>query len=232
MVGVDAFKEIIHCMRILEFLGCPAGFTVTWWRIPKKRVTAPGAFPTRAEVNGGWAFMGKPAIWVFREEEWDRVVIHECVHALAWDVPITNNTKSCLEESVGGNLVDAIFEAGTELNAEWLWSIIHSPEADWQAATWEKQRDWQVSQAGAILLRKGDKPWSEDTSVFAYYILKAAIAVQTADFLVDWLAGTIDSGHWCDYWRSYKKVFYHKALMLRHTYGTEISTRMTNPMIA
>ena len=75
-----------HCFRILEFLGAPAGFSVTWWAIPVDRVTRAGEFPTRAEVNGGWAYRARPAIWVFREEEWDRVVIHECIHALNWDV--------------------------------------------------------------------------------------------------------------------------------------------------
>ena len=228
----DRLIDVSWCFRILEFLGAPAGFTVTWWSIPVDRVIQPNQFPTRAEVNGGWAYRGAPAVYVFRQEEWDRVLIHECVHALDWDVQPSGALKSCLEQNLSqGSLTDAIFEAATELNAEWLWAIIHSPANDNAGQTWAKQMEWQTYQASVILARQGDKPWSEDTSVFAYYVLKAALAYEMYDFLVAWLSGKVDVEIWCPYWKNYEKIFYHKAAMRKDTIGQKISMRMTNPAL-
>ena len=220
-----------HCFRILEFLGAPAGFSVTWWAIPVDRVTRAGEFPTRAEVNGGWAYRARPAIWVFREEEWDRVVIHECIHALNWDVHPTHQVIQCLETSLRGDITDALFEAATELNAEWLWCVIHAPQNDTTGATWAAQRDWQMAQAAALLLRQNTGGWKEDTSVFAYYVLKAALAIEMEQFLINWLSGTLDPTVWCNYWRAHEKAFYHMALKDRRSLNIEISTRMTNPSL-
>jgi len=228
----ERFKEVSWAFRILAFLGAPDGFKVTWWRFPADRVVEAGKFPTRAEVNGGWAYRGKPAVWLFREQEWDRVLIHECVHALDWDIIPASSVRTCLQESLDdeANLVDAIFEAATELNAEWLWCIIHSPVDDDTGKTWMKQREWQIYQAGAIIARRPEH-WSEDTSVFAYYVLKAVLALDTFDFIYGWLTGTSDTDTWCELWRASKKAIIHKADMLKDTVNKELCTRMTNPVL-
>lgn len=223
--------EAQRCFRILEFLGVPPGFTVHWWAIPADRITEAGKFPTRAEVNGGWAYRARPAIWVFREEEWDRVVIHECVHALDWDVHPSEQTIRCMEQTLQGDITDALFEAATELNAEWLWCVIHSPDDDDEGRTWIAQCRWMMSQAAAIILRQGERPWEEDTSVFAYYVLKAALALEMENFMIGWLSGTLDTEEWCDYWRSHQKAFYHNAQKDRRSLASAISTRMTNPIL-
>ena len=223
-------QEAAYAFRILSFLGAPPGFTITWWRIPKPRLLKPNMFPTRAEVNGGWAYRGQPAVWVYRLEEWDRVLIHECVHALDWDVTIPNHLKSCLETSQNGSLMDALFEAATELTAEWFWCIINAPEGDTTGETWVQQKHWQQSQAYSILARHPkNNSWSEDTSIFAYYILKTALAFEDTTFFLNWYAGVEDPGRWCELWNKYKEAFYHKAQMYKHTVNREISMRMTNP---
>ena len=224
--------DISWCFRILTFLGAPSGFEVTWWAVPVPRIIKPEQFPTRAEVNGGWAYRGAPAVYIFREEEWDRVLIHECVHAFNWDVRPSGHVKHCLEEALdGGQLTDAIFEAATELNAEWLWSIIHSPDNDTSGITWQRQMTWQLNQALAILARHGQKPWGEDTSVFAYYVLKAALAFEMEQFLTRWLAQDINVEDWCVYWKKYEKIFFHKAGMRKSTVNDTLSMRMTDPSL-
>jgi len=221
-------KEAAWAFRILRFLGAEPGFTITWWRIDKPRVLEPNMFPTRTEVNGGWAYKGAPAVWIFRLEEWDRVLIHECVHALNWDVIPSENVKICLEKSIKGNLTDALFEAATEFLAEWFWCIIHSSENDFSGQTWIKQKEWQLTQSYMILARR-DQKWSEDTSVFAYYVLKSALAQEDEDFLIDWHSGKADPERWCIIWESYKKVFYHKAELYKNSVMKKISMRMTCP---
>lgn len=223
-------QEVIWAFRILDFLGAGNGFIVNYWRIPNNRSVGANVFPTRAEVNGGWAYPGKPEVFIFRSEEWDRVLIHECIHALGWDVNINSELKACLEKGLnGGTLTDALFEAATELNAEWMWCVIHSPASDMEGLTWSKQLLWQQEQAHNILARADPDTWSEDTSVFAYYILKSIIALDMSSFLVDWLSGTVDTNKWCQMWLTHKPEYLRRAN--RNSVGSTISMRMTNPSI-
>lgn len=230
----DSGKELLDvawCFKILRFLGCAKGFTVNWWKIPKPRIVLGGKFPTRAEVNGGWAFPGKNAVYIYRQEEWDRVLIHECIHALLWDIAPVNGLKVCLESSLNnGVLMDALFEAATELNAEWLWTIIHSPDDDDTGKTWIKQTEWQKKQAYEIIARS-ENVWSEDTSVFAYYVLKAVLAQDMGEFLMEWLPGTANSTKWCEKWEANKNLYYEMAKQNGITVNKSISTRMTNPAL-
>ena len=231
------YKMIVYCkksdsllneaswaFRILRFLGAPTGFTVNWWCIDKPRLVEPNMFPTRAEVNGGWAYRGRPAVWVFRLEEWDRVLIHECVHALNWDIYPSATVKACLEESINGTLVDALGEAATEIIAEWFWSIIHSPVKDITGVTWEKQKAWQLKQAGQILARCPEQ-WSEDTSVFAYYLLKAALAKEDTVFFLGWYSGDTSAEYWCDCWKRHVSGFFPDKSSVKD----RIILRMTDP---
>jgi hypothetical protein len=225
----SVLNEVSLCFRILEFIGASPGFCVNWWRIPISRNVAPNVFPTRSEVNGGWTRSGTNEVFIYRFEEWDRVLIHECIHALSWDVSPTLSLKKCLEHSLGGGkLMDALFEAATELNAEWLWCIIHSPHGDNKGNTWLKQTNWQKKQAYAILARS-DMVWNEDTSVFAYYIMKTVLALDMERFLINWLSNSENTDTWCFLWNKYKPLFLHNAHLNKHTVDTNISMRMTNP---
>ena len=153
---------------LLQWLGTPVGFTVyLWWR-DDPRVLEAEEWPTRSNVNGGWAMMGSNAIYIYRKEEYDRVLLHETIHALEWDWKMPVRPLPCwgLE---GGQTEPHLFEAWTELYAEWLW-------CGWHNVPWETQRKWQDYQAIQILARQGYDAWKENTNVFAYYILKAALA--------------------------------------------------------
>jgi len=230
LFGDSPESELLHLFRILHFLGAPAGFQVNWWRFPADRIVAGDIFPSRAEVNGGWAYRGSPEVFLFRIEEWDRVLLHECIHALNWDAVIVDGTQTCLEQSVGGGtLSSALFEAATELNAEWMWSVLHAPSNDVTAQTWVKQREWQNQQAIEILAR-APQVWVEDTNVFAYYILKTVLAHDMQGFLIEWLAGTLNTERWCDMWLQ------RRESMIAMSRGLDtsqpLSMRMTNPSIA
>ena len=225
-------KEVQWCFRILRYLGAATGFCVNWWRIPVDRKVSPNVFPTRAEVNGGWARRGINEVFIFRLEEWDRVLIHECIHAFSWDVSPSVKVKSCLEKTLGnGEIMESLFEAATELNAEWMWCLIHAPANDSDGKTWLKQMEWQKKQAFAIIARS-DKAWKEDTSVFAYYVLKAVLAIDMLDFLLQWLSGAVNTEKWCSVWNDHKTAFIHNAGLNKNTRNQEISMRMTCPDLA
>ncbi len=156
---------------MLSWLGVTRPFKVLlWWRDDPRRIDV-NSWPTKRNVNGGWTRAGSSLICVYRAEEWDRVVFHEMIHALEWDWKMPRRPLSCWGLSEDSNTYPALFEAWTELYAEWLWCA-------WTGTSWTMQRRWQDDQAAQLLARHARKgsAWNEDTSVFAYYILKAALA--------------------------------------------------------
>lgn len=173
-----AIKYATQANALLDWLGVPVGFMVFFWARNDPRILGVDEWPTRRNVNGGWAVPGSNQIVIYREEEWDRVLLHETIHALRWDWAMPSKPLPCWGFSGKDSLSPHLFEAWTELFAEWLWCA-------WHNVPWEKQRAWQDFQATQILARQSDI-WKENTNIFAYYVLKAALAPYI-EFL--WAAG-------------------------------------------
>jgi len=157
---------------MLAWLGAPSGFTVhLWWRDDPRRITAT-EWPGKRTVNGGWAIPGEPKVYVYRSEEYDRVLLHEMIHAMEWDWKMPKAPLPCWGLGENAKVFPALFEAWTELYAEWLW-------CGWHNIPWEDQRTWQDYQAVQVLARAPTQ-WTENTNIFAYYVLKAALAPHVA----------------------------------------------------
>lgn len=135
-------------------------------------------WPSRLTVNGGWAVPNSNTIFVYREEEFERVLLHESIHALGWDWQVEPTPPPCW--GVDGTLAPHLFEAWTECYAEWLLCA-------WKDIPWEKQMEWQRTQAAQILCR-APTPWNENTNTFAYYVVKAALAPHI-EFLLPFQTG-------------------------------------------
>ena len=154
---------------LFAWLGVPHGFTIIlFWRHDPRHIRA-DEWPSKRTVNGGWAVPGSSEITVYRAEEWERVLLHESIHALEWDWAMPESPLPCWGLGDDANIQPALFEAWTELYAEWLW-------CGWHNVPWERQRAWQDRQAVQILCRVPAAGWKENTNVFAYYVLKAALA--------------------------------------------------------
>jgi hypothetical protein len=160
------------CNALLQWLEVPQGFTVNLWMIDWPRQIAEDEWPSRASVNGGWAIPGSNQIFVYRMEEWQRVLLHETIHARKWDWHMPTQPSPCWGFSEQDTVYPHLFEAWTELYAEWLYCAYYN-------LSWATQRAWQDAQALQILARTGTK-WTEDTNIFAYYVLKACLAPHIA----------------------------------------------------
>lgn len=153
---------------LFNWLGVPAGFTlILFWRDDPRNI-ASDEWPSRASVNGGYTYSGSNTIIVYRQEEWDRVLLHEAIHALRWDWDVPQSPMRCWGLGPQAQLMPHLFEAWTELYAEWLW-------CGWHNKSWTRQMAWAHGQALQILAR-APQPWKENTNIFAYYILKATLA--------------------------------------------------------
>ena len=156
--------------RILTWLGTPPGFTFIFFAIDAPREISAEEWPSRVSVNGGFATPGSHQIVVYRREEWERVLIHETIHAEGWDWEMPSKPLPCWGLDEDDVIAPHLFEAWTELYAEWLW-------CGWFDVPWATQREWQEAQALQILARHDlKKSWKENTNVFAYYVLKTALA--------------------------------------------------------
>lgn len=156
--------------RILMWLEPDRPFQVFLWLRDDPRSVKANEWPSRRSINGGWTIPGSSAICVYREEEWERVVLHEMIHALEWDWKMPTQPDACWSVH-SGIYTPALFEAWTELLAEWFWCA-------WKSVSWPTQRKWQEFQALQILARhyRTNSLWKENTSVFSYYILKTTLA--------------------------------------------------------
>ncbi len=208
-----------HIDRLLAWLGVPANFTVHLWLQDLPRRIAVNEWPNRLSVNGGFAVPGIPEIFVYREEEYDRVVIHEIIHAMKWDWRMPETPLPCW--GIRGRMMPHLFEAWTELYAEWLW-------CGWHNISWDLQMRWQQLQATQILARfqASGRDWNENTNIFAYYVLKAALAPHIA-FLWAFGNGVVESERLyvlCNLVKSNMDTLHAVA---SRTIPTDLSMRMT-----
>lgn len=157
---------------LFKWLGVPTGFTLLlFWRDDPRSILA-NEWPSRRTVNGGFAVPNSNLITVYRSEEWDRVLLHEAIHALGWDWDVPPKVLPCWGLDPRSNLAPHLFEAWTELYAEWLY-------CGWHNKSWARQCAWQRNQALQVLAR-APPIWNENTNIFAYYVLKTALAPHIA----------------------------------------------------
>lgn len=157
--------------QLHEWLGTTPKFQTILLLIDAPREISATEWPSRISVNGGYTIPNSGRIVVYRKEEWERVLIHETIHALEWDWEMPTEPMPCWGFEDDEVVAPHLFEAWTELYAEWLWCGFFK-------VPWAAQRAHQDAQAIQILARDrvAHRPWRENTNVFAYYVLKAALA--------------------------------------------------------
>ena len=195
-------------LRLMALMsrGSPDSHPITWywWDQPWPRLLPADVLPEQQHLNGGWTGGdNQVAVHVYRREEAHKVLIHECIHVLRLDVPadpLLDQQRLAIERSLGGGataLYPHLGEAFTELYAELIWSAVGRTSA---AAAWGLQKRCAARQAAAIyarILQSQSQPYRENTSVFAYYILKWVLMRHTDEVL---LAPAASVSHWASWW--------------------------------
>jgi hypothetical protein len=205
---------------LFTWLGVPPGFTlILFWRDDPRNIRE-NEWPSRNTVNGGYTYSGSNTIIVYRQEEWDRVLLHESIHALKWDWEVPPTPMPCWGLGDNAKLSPHLFEAWTELYAEWLW-------CGWHNKSWSAQVEWMDFQATQILVR-APPTWEENTNIFAYYVLKAALAPHIAFLwgLQNGMSAEERSVVLCDLVAPRLHTLRRQA---ETTVPKAISTRMTHP---
>lgn len=147
-------------------------------------------------VNSGFTnFIGNigSSIYIFREEDSDKVFLHECIHSLNLD--FSTSYSSQLDKYILSNtLVDSninLAESYTDLYAILINSLIDScyTGVDYRQiiateVLWQKKvvfhilKHMGISNIGELFIDKKHKPkklFKQKTSVFSYYIIKLVL---------------------------------------------------------
>jgi hypothetical protein len=188
-INDSIIDEVVQTVgNLLDFMNAPKDFTCYLFFIDKPKILEASEFPSKKNVNSGFTIPNSNDIFIYRSEEYERVIIHECIHALGMDwkidysSAITKSLIDCWKTHISlefSELYPHLFEAWTELYAEWLYCIYFTEKEDVDGILWDCQRAWQDFQAIQILSRfltNKKESWTEDTNVFAYYVLKACLA--------------------------------------------------------
>jgi len=169
-----------------------------WWDQDWPRIVPPHTEPGQIHVNGGWAVPGIPEVHVYRREEAHKVLLHEMIHALTMDIPpaILEPIHAQFESLLGRTLWPHLGEAFTEFFAEWLWAIASASSLRGANKNWTAQLACSDTQAKQVWTRIR-RSRSEDTNVFAYYVLKWVLMQHCEEVLLTPIASSM---HWVDWW--------------------------------
>jgi len=161
-------------------------------------------------VNTGYTFSCKRAneIYVYRSEEWFKVLIHETFHSFHMDFSSMekNGDDAILRLFPGLHLDLRLYESYTEMWAEIIHTMFHgvSPKMGIRGLTDAfkrnilKERRYSLSTAHSVLHHYGlsyrniveggnMRAYKEDTCAFAYYIVKSCWMFHV-DRFIDWCA--------------------------------------------
>jgi hypothetical protein len=190
-------KEIMkacHIIRAMRFLFDYTGtIYFTWFMtdLKKKMPTEKDAIISPDNVNSGYTMMHeKREIFIYRREEAMKVLTHELIHLfnidtnlLSWDRSIALDKIIELKfniRSLNGRLGTP--ESICDTMAIWLVTAWHTcciSEKKW-AKCMREQYDFMIYQAIKIMnyMMLSRHGFSENSHVFSYYVIKAAISQQ------------------------------------------------------
>ena len=167
-------------------------------------------------VNSGFAFPcsksasgGLNHIYVYRAEEWFKVLIHETIHAFGVDFASMSTNDMSIDKAIlvldtafpGVMAVHnadknriCLFEAYTECWAEWIAILFRVHEYGEHKNTWktdfvrhlELERRWSMLQASRMRAWFASNParmYRNRTPVFAYYVLKSVLMHHSVAFM-------------------------------------------------
>ena len=198
VVAIAAFAALaIRWVGGLRWSTRVPRLSVMLWLTPLPKVWCRNGGPESllgpCEVNSGdTEFLkdGSRKIRVWRAEDWSLILLHELFHAFNWDrlVPSGTNTEVGADRSLGAQ-IPRVFANPSEALVDAMALLAHcqllgapNGPTGWKPLLQDEQ-EWSVRQAVHVLRSS----WrSRDTSVFSYFVLKAALVSDLGAFS-NWL---------------------------------------------
>lgn len=193
---------LLRALRRVETLLLAHGCSkkLTYWLIPTRatrRMPCKKELVSAKHINGGFTYPSKNEIFIYRAEEFPKVMLHEAIHHLPldtskyWDVAKTQQLYSMFQIDATGcphtcttslNPNEAIVETWAELyQMLFLSNEYNLPFAQ----LWDFEKHWAMRQACKILRKQKDMNWvwKEETHAYSYIVLRAMLLWKLPEFI-------------------------------------------------
>jgi hypothetical protein len=152
-----------------------------YWILPckiKRVFPTPGIPISQEHINGGYTYKSGNTIYIYREEECPKVMIHELLHHSHLDTPVPNDPTFYKRFKIHPDTVlrpnEAIIEA---------WALLYHLKQlpnDFETLL-QKELEWSLHLCKK--LTKQPSPWYEETHAYSYVRLKTCILFFLPEFL-------------------------------------------------
>jgi hypothetical protein len=186
-VMYNLMKRIYTIVKIYNI-----SYPINIWFIPtntKRQFPKNGEMVDRVNINGGYTYLNKHTIYVYRYEDFEKVILHEILHNSELQVPWSSK---CLKELCNLFTISYYSEFDpTEAFIE-MWAlyyhimfIAYETGSNFECLI-NKDIEWNMYLANKLLKYK-DKyfknGWIERTNSFSYIILKTIFLCNWKNFL-------------------------------------------------
>jgi hypothetical protein len=178
----------VQCMRSI----CNADKPLTFWLVPclaLKEFPAPGKHVGVEHVNSAYTYANGDTVFIFRREEFPKVMLHEAIHHVCTIDTAMDWTQDQLGRLFEMFRVDQTTvlrpnEAIVEAMAELFHTAFIAQEYGFDAQMLHmREVKWSLQQAKRVLARQGSGLWREDTHAFSYYVLRSILVFNPDEFL-------------------------------------------------
>ena len=128
-------------------------------------------------INGAFTYKSGSAVYVFREEEYPKVMLHEAIHHSYLDpssLPSLMGTDALFRQwfnihpetqlLVGEGVVEAFAKY---YHCKFVAEETHAPFE----SLWKLECEWMQQQSAKVIERMKTAPWRETTNAFAYIVI-------------------------------------------------------------
>lgn len=138
-----------------------------------RRFPRRGKAVTREHINGGFTTIGETKIYVYRKEEWPKVMLHEVLHHMQVNTTTFGSNMSSIQQHQN--------EAVVEFWAEFLHCKFVSAETGKAFDTlWRAETHHALQQAKRFLEYNPD---SHDTAAYGYTVLRCVLVFHWERFI-------------------------------------------------
>ena len=180
-------RVIRRIVRLFHILGMT---TITYWLIPGPSLKG---FPTDGEVgkthvNSGYTYTNGNNIFIYRREEFPKVMLHEAIHHSLLDTGRSWSQNDLLrifsKFGISHHTLLRPNEAVVETWAELFHLAFISHEYGWDLRQlYETELKWSLQQTRRILKKQGRAAWKEGTHAFSYYVIRSLFLFKPEAFM-------------------------------------------------
>lgn len=153
-------------------------------------------------INGGYTYVGKNEVYIFRKEECPKVILHEYLHQVQgnYDIQWSSNLLEQMYRTwnismdgcdYGMDACSTLLRPNEAIIELWAWiyqSVFVSMEYGIPIhEIWNAELEFTWHQVGILIAHQEacsphSNKWTEDTHAFSYYVLKGFFAWQSYIF--------------------------------------------------